>query len=89
MLGGEQLGVGDVGAGIAALDVVEAQFVQRLDDQPLVLEREIDAGGLRAVAQGGVEQVKPLAGHERAPRGSRDGIPWFVRARRSARLAKP
>ena len=59
-VGGEQLRVRDVGAGIAALDVVDPQLVQRPGDQPLVLEREVDAGGLRAVAQRRVEQIEPL-----------------------------
>ena len=52
----EELGVGDVGAGIAALDVVDAELVQHGGDAPLVLEREVDARRLRAVAQGRVEQ---------------------------------
>ncbi len=60
VLGGEQLGVGDIGAGIAALDVIKAQLVQHPDDQPLVLERKVDPRRLRPVAQRRVEQIEPL-----------------------------
>ncbi len=62
-VGAEELGVGDVGAGIAALDVVDADVVEGAGDQPLVLEREIHARRLRAVAQGCIEQVEAFAGH--------------------------
>ena len=58
---GEELGVERVGAGIAALDVVDAELVEQTRDEALVLEREIDAGRLRAVAQGRVEEIEPLA----------------------------
>ncbi len=60
---GEQLGVGRIGARIAALDVVDAEIVEHLGDRELVAEREIDAVGLRAVAQRGVEEIEPFAGH--------------------------
>ena len=59
----EELRIGDVGAGIAALDVVDADVVEGAGDQPLVLEREIHARRLRAVAQGCIEQVEAFAGH--------------------------
>ena len=58
---GEQLRVGRIGAGIAALDIVDAELVEHADDGELVGQREIDAVGLRAVAQRGVEQIEPLA----------------------------
>ena len=64
---GEEFGVGRVGAGIAALDIVDAEFVQHLRDDLLVVQREIDAVGLRAVAQRGVEQIKAFAAHVGAP----------------------
>ena len=60
---GEKFGIGRIGAGIAALDVIDAEFVEHLGDQLLVMQRKVDAVGLRAVAQRGVEQIKPLAGH--------------------------
>ena len=62
-IGLEELRIGDVGAGIAALDVVDADVVERAGDQPLVLEREVHARRLRAVAQGCIEQVEAFAGH--------------------------
>ena len=63
---GEQLGVGRVGAGIAALDIVDAELVEHAGDRQLVVQREIDAVGLRAVAQRGVEQIEAFAAHCRA-----------------------
>ena len=62
-IGLEELGVGDVGARVAAFDVVDADVVEGAGDQPLVLEREIHARRLRAVAQGRIEQVEAFAGH--------------------------
>ena len=60
----EEFGVERIGAGIAALDVVEPEIVEHFRDRALVLNREIDAGRLRAVAQGGVEQGQSFAGHQ-------------------------
>ena len=60
-LGREEFGVGRIGAGIAALDIVDAEFIQHLCDNLLVMQREIDAVGLRAVAQRGVEEVEAFA----------------------------
>ncbi len=60
---GEQLRVGRVRAGVAALDVVNAEVVQHACYRKLVGQREVDAVGLRAVAQRGVEKVEPLMGH--------------------------
>ena len=59
---GEQFGVGRIGAGIAAFDIVDAELVEHAGDRQLVGEREIDAVGLRAVAQRGVEQIEAFAG---------------------------
>ena len=61
---GEEFGVGRIGAGIAALDIVDAEFVEHAGDQLLVMQREIDAVGLRAVAQRGVEQIEALFAHD-------------------------
>ena len=66
-LGGEEFGVGRIGAGIAALDIVDAEFVEHAGDDLLVMQREIDAVGLRAVAQRGVEQIEAFAAHDGAP----------------------
>ena len=60
---GEQLGVGGIGAGIAGLDIVEPEPVELLGDQGLVLEREVDALGLRAVAERGVVKIEAFAAH--------------------------
>ena len=45
---------------VAALDVVHAQAVQGLGDQQLVLQRQADALGLRAVAEGRVVDLDSL-----------------------------
>ena len=58
---GEQPRVGRVRAGIAALDIVDAEPVELLRDQPFVLDREVDAMGLRAVAERGVVEREPFA----------------------------
>ncbi|MGY4455127.1 hypothetical protein ACVWZR_009787 [Bradyrhizobium sp. i1.3.1] len=49
-LGAEELGVGRIGAGIAALDIVDAEIVEHRRDDLLVGQGEIDAVGLRPVA---------------------------------------
>ena len=60
---GEQFGVGRIGARIAALDIIDAEIVEHAGDRQLVGQREIDAIGLRAVAQRGVEQIETFVGH--------------------------
>src|SRR2546428_3312105 len=50
----EEVYVLRIGPGPPAFDEVGAQFVQLLGDHDLVLGRERDVLGLRAVAQGGV-----------------------------------
>ena len=60
---GEEPGVGWVGAGIARLDVVDPERIELLGDQPFVLDREIDAEGLRAVAKRRVVEGEPFAPH--------------------------
>ena len=58
---GEESGVGRIGAGPAAFDVIDAQRVERQRDLALVLDGEIDALRLRPVAQGGVEEIEAFA----------------------------
>src|SRR5690606_36967809 len=60
---GEELGIDHVGAGIAALDIVEPQPVEQPRNGDLVLKRELDARGLGAVAERGVEEVEAFFGH--------------------------
>ena len=59
--------VGGVGAGPAALDVVDAEAVQRLGRSALVVDGEVDALALLAVAERGVVEVEALAGHDVNP----------------------
>ena len=66
----KKLGVSRIGAGIAALDIVDAEIVQHLRDHLLVLQREIDAVGLGAVPQRGVEQIEAFAAHAAPPSAS-------------------
>jgi hypothetical protein len=61
---GEEARVGRIGARIAGFDIVDAELVEHARDRDLVGEREVDAVCLRAVAQRGVEQIEPLAGHQ-------------------------
>src|SRR5262249_31088577 len=56
----EELGIGRIGAGIAAFHVVDAEIVEQRGDLELVLHREVDAVHLRAVAQRGVEEIEPF-----------------------------
>ena len=65
---GEQARVGRIGAGIAGLDIVDAELVEHARDGELVGEREVDAVRLRAVAQRGVEQIEALARHRSSAR---------------------
>jgi hypothetical protein len=59
---GEEAVVGRVGARPAAFDIVDAELVEHQGDRHLVGRREVDALGLRAVAQGGIVEMEPL-GH--------------------------
>ncbi len=67
-------GVCGVRAGITALDVVDAELVQHGHDAPLVLEREIDARRLRAVAQRRVEQIEAFLAHRHAFLAEASGV---------------
>ena len=60
---GEELGVGRVGARVAALDVVDAEIVEHGGDAPLLLYGKVDARRLRAVTQRRVKQIQPLFTH--------------------------
>ncbi len=59
----EEFGVERVRARIAALDIVDAEPVEHRSDAALVVEREVDAGGQRAVAHRRVEQIEAFFGH--------------------------
>ena len=61
----EKCGVGRIGAGIAALHVVDAEIVQHAGNGDLVLDREVDAGRLLPVAQCRVEEIDAFACHVR------------------------
>ena len=63
----KQLGVGWIGAGIAALDIVDAEIIKHLCNRLLVLQREVDAVGLRAVAQRRIEEIETFAAHAASP----------------------
>src|SRR5262249_44412574 len=82
----EEGGVGRVGAGIAALDIVDAERVEQRGNGDLVLDGEVDAGRLLTVAQRGVEEVKSFFAHVVLPakrsvaRISRSMMPGSVKA---------
>ncbi|MEY2725114.1 MAG: hypothetical protein RLZZ458_981 [Planctomycetota bacterium] len=52
-----------IGEWVATFDVVESEFIESAGDGQLVLQREVDAFALRAVAEGGVVELD--AGHGR------------------------
>ena len=56
----EERVVGRVRSGPAAFDIVDAQRIERFGDHCLVPNGKIDAPGLRAVPQRGVEQIDAL-----------------------------
>ncbi|CEG08372.1 hypothetical protein BN961_01787 [Afipia felis] len=63
-MGAEEFAVRRVRARITALDIIEAEIVKHLRDHALVVQREIDPAGLRAVAQRGVEKIESFAAHD-------------------------
>ena len=73
----EEFRVERVRARIAALDIVDAETVEHRRDATLVVEREVDAGGQRAVAHRRVEQIEAFFGHGALSVGSgaRDSAP--------------
>ena len=58
----EEGGIERIGTRNAALHVIDAEPVEQCGDGALVLEREIDARRLRAVAQGRVEKMDAVRG---------------------------
>ncbi len=66
-LGRKKFRIGRIRAGITALDIVDAEIVEHICDDLLVMQREIDAVGLRAIAQRGVEQIETFAAHDGLP----------------------
>ena len=52
---GKKLAVGRVGTGVAALDIIKPQIIQGIGNANFIGQREINAGGLLPIAQGGVE----------------------------------
>src|SRR4029077_5650871 len=90
----EEFGVLRIGAGIATLDITDAELVEKRSDLALVLEREIDACHLRAIAQRRVEEMQALtACSAEIPfiRGTREGgrgNSWKPKASRPAREAR-
>ena len=57
----EEGGIGRVGAGPAALDIVDADRVELAGDRGLIGHAEVDALRLRSVAQGRIVKVNALA----------------------------
>ena len=64
---GKEGGVGRVGTGIAAFDIVDAELVEQSGDGDLVLDRKVDAWRLLAITQCGVEEKEALAAHDHFP----------------------
>src|SRR5690606_23093813 len=60
----EELVVDDVRPGIAALDVVDADLFEQAGNAQLVLERELNAGRLRPIAQRRVEEIEAFLAHK-------------------------
>src|SRR5690606_16580842 len=52
-----------IGAGVTTLDVVNTQLFEQCRDADLVLERELDSGGLCTITQRGVEEIQAFLGH--------------------------
>jgi len=76
---GEEVDVLRVGARPASLDDVHAEGVESQGDRDLVVAGEADALALGAVAERGVVDLHPLAGH--APRGRDHGVATGFRSR--------
>ena len=74
MIGGEEFRVGRIGARIAAFDIIDAEVVKHAGDCQLVGQREIDAIGLRTVAQRGVKQIQAFAGHFKPSSQTHDNV---------------
>ena len=63
----EEFRVHRIGAGITALDIIDAQPIEQSRDLTLVLQRKIDARRLRAVAHRCVEEIEAFARHSTEP----------------------
>ncbi len=66
---GEESIIRRVGPRPSALDIVDADFVQRRGNGDLVGLREIDAASLTTVAKRRVKQPDPVIAHPPVPRG--------------------
>ena len=91
-LSGEKFGVGRIGTGIAALNIVDAQFIEHPGNVDLVSNGKVDTGRLLAIAQRRVEKVDAFAGsHPSGLRPAVLGLPVLaalpLRARRGCLLA--
>ena len=73
----EKFGIERIGAGIAALDIIDPETIEQRGDMALVGERKIDIRRLRAVAQGRVEEAELFAGHD-VPLCAGFGVSVFV-----------
>ncbi len=67
----KEIGVGRVGPRIAAFHIVQPKFIQQARNELFVLNGEIHALCLRAIAQCRVEEVKPFFAHNRFPYAGR------------------
>ncbi len=82
----EEFGVERIRARIAALDIVDAEPVEHRRDAALVVEREVDAGGERAVAHRRVEQIEAFFGHrDHCSSGRRGAASLMLRSKAIAR----
>ena len=73
--GGEEIGIGRICPGPAALDIVYTERVERRGDLVFFGAGELDPLGLLAIPQGGIEKVEALFGHWTCP-----FRPWKPRA---------
>ena len=64
---GEERGIRGVTTCIAAFDVVHTEAVQHVNDDKLVIQREVHAWCLLAVAQCRIKKIKAFAGHHSNP----------------------
>src|SRR3546814_8218088 len=60
---GKEFSVGGIGAGPATLDIGDAQPIERLGNNALVLDREIHPLSLRTVAQRRVDEINAILDH--------------------------
>ena len=77
-IGGKKLGIGGVGAGPAALDIIDAQLIQRGGNPALIGNGKVHALCLRTIPQGGVEQEDALGVRSSRSGGRGHGVPFPV-----------